>query len=131
MRELDSTEVARVELEVLNPSRRTIRETNFVRALGDDAQPKILEHRQHVGDGNRLHSLDDLQVEPIRWRVWRRVQIESQRIALCANRFEVFDVLERTSGVHVVLVGGREGAGIGLCERRALRAIRLREQGIS
>ena len=111
--------VALLELEVLDPRRAAFRPVQRIRTLGDDAQPEVLQHRQHVRDRHRVAELHDLQVHALLLLPRRPVQVQSQGARIDAQQLQVRQVLQHILGGHVLLVGEREGVLVAVDQGQA------------
>ena len=121
-RNVDAQRVAVLELEILDPGRTALGPCNLIGAFSDDAQAKILQHRQEVGYRHRHAELHDLQMHSLGNLARRAMQVEARGLRLGAQRFQVLQILERVGGRDLFLIGERKRVPVAVreCEHRRL-----------
>ncbi len=117
------------EFEVLHPGGLAVDRAQPIRALGDDAQSKMFEGWQHLGDGQCLAALDDAQVRSLRRLVRRLIETQLHALRSDIERFQVTDIIDRERGADILAIRGGEGGAVALIERPCLRIAVATAQG--
>ena len=106
--QVDPAIVGRLHVEVLDPDPVPVFELQLVGSLGDDTHTEVLEHRQHIGQRDRLVVLEQLEPQDALTALARLVQAHLQ----------VFEVAQAGRGddieaghvrCHIALVAQRKG----------------------
>ncbi len=116
--------------EVVDPDRRPVGRLHLVGPLVADLDAHVLEHRQHVGEEERLPGPEQLEGKVVQGRLERNVEAHAD-VAVGVEPLDPVDVEHRLAGREVLPVGAGERVAVPLEERGAVLLAELIREGIA
>ncbi len=106
----------RLHFEILDRDRR-VAQVHFIRMLGEDFQPHVLEHRQHFGQCDRLATTEQLEAQVV-VATTRAVQRHAHIVGILQAR-RGLDIARRNMRGNFLDIARRKCLAIAIGETRA------------